>query len=135
MTDLDQINQKLDLIIALLQNKKPVKVQPQTDEAWLTDLKQNKAYAHINFEIELGKMQAWLDLPQNKGRKLTRAFILNWLGKIPVPVQIKAQVQNAPPAYVKDPKPIPKGEACPPEVAAKLSRLYGKDFSFTGGRS
>jgi hypothetical protein len=58
-----------------------------TDEEFLHSLRKNPAYAHINLEVERGKMQAWLLLPKNKGRKLTQRFILNWLNKIEAPIQ------------------------------------------------
>ncbi len=58
-----------------------------TDVEFLNSLKANPAYAHINLEVERGKMQAWLALPKNKGRKLTQRFILNWLNKIDPPIR------------------------------------------------
>ena len=57
-----------------------------SDEQWIEELKQNQAYAHIDFQIELGKMDAWLSLPKNKHRRKTRSFILNWLNKIEKPL-------------------------------------------------
>lgn len=55
---------------------------------WVEELKKNAAYSHINFEAELGKMDAWLSLPRNKGRQKTKRFVLNWLNKIERPVAI-----------------------------------------------
>lgn len=55
-----------------------------TDVEWLESLKGNTAYAHVNFPVELGKMDAWLSLKKNKHRKRTRRFVLNWLNKIEV---------------------------------------------------
>lgn len=57
-----------------------------TDDEWLTSLKTNPAYQHINWEVENGKMEAWLALPRNKHRKKTRQFILTWLNKIDGPL-------------------------------------------------
>ncbi len=131
--DLATINQKLDLILTLLQGKKPAKPMSQSDEQWLLELKQNQAYAHINFDVELGKMNAWLELPNNKGRKLTRPFILNWLGKIPVPVQVQVKPTVNHPVMMRKVEQRPKGEPCPPDAAAKISKFLGRDFSFGGG--
>lgn len=52
------------------------------DESFWNSLKENLAYKHIDLAVERGKMAAWLALPKNKHRKLTRAFALNWLNKI-----------------------------------------------------
>lgn len=52
--------------------------------SFFLQLKENPAYKGIDLERELGKMDAWLLLPQNKGRKKTHKFILNWLNKIDI---------------------------------------------------
>jgi hypothetical protein len=57
-----------------------------TDEEFYQALKSNPAYSHINFQVEDGKMDAWLLLPKNRHRKKTRQFILNWINKIDRPV-------------------------------------------------
>jgi len=71
---------------------------------FIEKLKINPTYKHINFEHEVGKMNAWLALPRNKGRKLTDRFMLNWLNKIdaPIPTQAKIRPVAAP---VVDPGP------------------------------
>jgi len=53
---------------------------------FLESLKKNPAYQHINFEIELAKMDAWFLIPKNAKRRKTPTFILNWLNKIEAPV-------------------------------------------------
>lgn len=58
-----------------------------TDEEFLLSLKNNQAYSHIDFEVELGKMDAWL--LTHSGREKTRKFIVNWLNKIEKPMAIK----------------------------------------------
>jgi uncharacterized protein YdaU (DUF1376 family) len=60
-----------------------------TDDEWLENLKTSTAYNHINFEVELSKMDTWLSLPKNKRRKKTRTFILNWLNKIEKPFTVE----------------------------------------------
>lgn len=61
-----------------------------SDEDFLTALKTNPAYQHINIEAELGKMDAWLLTKPH--RKKTRRFILAWLNRIDKPMQ--AQQEN-----------------------------------------
>lgn len=70
-------------------------VSPLSDENFLKDLKTNSVYKHINFDFELGKMDAWLST--RPGRKKTRRFIVNWLNKIEAPVNFA-------------PKPKPKAD-------------------------
>jgi hypothetical protein len=53
---------------------------------FISSLKENPAYKEIDIDKELHKMDAWLSLPKNKGRKKTHRFILNWLNKIDRPV-------------------------------------------------
>ena len=53
---------------------------------FLTSLKTNPAYAHINIDTELGKMDAWL--LAHPGRQKTKKFIVNWLNKIEKPLSI-----------------------------------------------
>jgi hypothetical protein len=119
---LDRIEQKLDRLLALLQKQHKVK---QTDEEWLTETKQ--AYHWVDWPTELTKMQTWLALPKNKRRTMTRDFILNWINKIPAPVQVKVPV-TVPVPYTKQVPERAKGVPPPPEVAAKLSRLLSRDW-------
>lgn len=65
-----------------------------TDDEFVAELKINPAYAHINFEAELGKMQAWL--LAHPRRQLTRAFMVNWLNKEPAPVKLNGSHQKTP---------------------------------------
>lgn len=67
-------------------SKKPTK-PTLTDDEWLGEIKNNPAYAHIDFSVQIGKMEAWLSLPQNKHRIKSRKFILNWLNRVEKPVQ------------------------------------------------
>lgn len=57
-----------------------------TDEEWLAAIRQNSAYQHINIDMEIGKMLAWLSLPKNKWRRRTKQFTINWLNKIESPM-------------------------------------------------
>ncbi len=60
---------------------------------FIETLKANIAYKHINIDIELAKMDIWLALPRNKGRKKTDRFILNWLNKIDKPIDTRPKVK------------------------------------------
>lgn len=61
--------------------KKPLK---PSKEDFLTSIKANPAYRHINIENELAKMDAWL--LTHKGRQKTPRFVVNWLNKIEKPL-------------------------------------------------
>ena len=53
---------------------------------FLTKLKENSAYKGIDIDKELSKMDAWFLTPKGRGRKKTKAFIVNWLNKIDVEI-------------------------------------------------
>lgn len=61
---------------------------------WLEELKKNPAYQHINFAVELGKMDAWLALRPK--RKRTKTFVLNWLNKIDPPLVLPPRKERLP---------------------------------------
>jgi len=66
-------------------------VQPKrkkTDEEWLNEIKGNPAYQGINFDVEIGKAQAWC---MTKSRKCTRAFLLNWFNRAEKPVVLNGK--------------------------------------------
>lgn len=52
-----------------------------SDEEFLAALRKNQAYSHLDFDRELGKMDAWLLTPKGRGRTKTRKFIVSWLNK------------------------------------------------------
>ncbi len=88
---------------------------------FLETLKTNIAYKHINLEIELGKMDAWL--AAHKGRQKTKRFVLNWLNKIEVPIPTQAKPKLIRPTQISTPPPFVQPTA---EDRAKLSALTGK---------
>lgn len=53
------------------------------DSEWLDNLKQNPAYKRIDVETLYNKMLAWCEL---KGKKPTKARLLNWLNREEVPL-------------------------------------------------
>jgi hypothetical protein len=100
---------------------------PQAQHStFLETLKTNPAYKHINFDIEIAKMQAWLSLPRNKGRQLTDRFILNWLNKVDKPVSVGLQNKQ-----VNRPlsKPLPPDEKPMTEEERKKFRESIKSLS------
>lgn len=54
---------------------------PLTDEEFIKALKANPAYKDIDFDKEMGKLDAWLLTPRGHGKRKTHARILNWLNK------------------------------------------------------
>ena len=79
---------------------------PLSDDDFLKTLKTNLVYKHINFDLELGKMDVWLS--NHSGRKKTRRFIINWLNKVEQPVNFTS-------------KPVPK-----PDPACDICAGKGK---------
>ena len=61
------------------------------DKIFIQALKDNPAYRHIDLNVELGKMDAWL--LTHRGRQKTKPFILRWLNKIdkPLPSEVKVE--------------------------------------------
>ena len=84
-----------------VKNEKNVKKKSIPSPDFISSLKQNLAYSHIDIDNELHKMDAWLLLPKNKGRKKTSRFILNWISKIEKPFPIENKQPNSP----KEPQP------------------------------
>lgn len=66
------------------------KRQNLSDEDWWQALRQNPAYAHIDFDSENAKMDQWLELPKNRRRHKNRQFVLNWLHRIEKPLSAPA---------------------------------------------
>lgn len=40
----------------------------------------------VDMEVERGKILAWLSIPRNSKRQITRKFLVNWLGKVDKPI-------------------------------------------------
>ena len=55
------------------------------DRDFISSLKNNLAYKHINIDIELAKMDTWLLV--HKGRQKTPRFVVSWLNKIDKPLE------------------------------------------------
>ena len=81
-------------------NDKNIGVPPLTDAEFLSSLKTNTAYKHIDIDHELAKMDSWLST--RPGRKKTRRFIINWLNKVEKPLE---QAKKEPIVYKHEPTP------------------------------
>src|SRR5207249_835181 len=55
-----------------------------TDDQFMTALRANEAYKHLDLDEQLGKMDAWLST--RPGRQKTRRFIVGWLNRQDRPV-------------------------------------------------
>lgn len=73
-----------------LKEKPKKKNQEEYKRDFISELRNDPIYSHINFDIEIEKMRRWLGRPQNKGRRMTERFVLNWLNKIDRPVDVPA---------------------------------------------
>jgi hypothetical protein len=59
-------------------------IEKQSDEQFIASLKNDPLNAHVDFDREFQKMDAWL--LKNPSRKKTRKFISMWVGRIEKPV-------------------------------------------------
>lgn len=67
-----------------IKNKNKNKKKLLSPQEFISSLKTNDVYKHINIDNELLKMDTWL--AQHPGRKKTPRFVLNWLNKIEAPI-------------------------------------------------
>lgn len=73
-----------------------LKKNPEEDKRdFISELRADPFYSHIDFDTEIERMKRWLARPENKGRRLTERFVIRWLDKIDRPVQIKEQRQTS----------------------------------------
>lgn len=92
----------------------PLKAQ-LSDNDFISSLKTNKAFSHINIEHELLKMDAWVST--HKGRQKTRRFIVNWLNKTEAPVNTTPKVKYIPT------KPKNESLATPEEIKENIKKM------------
>lgn len=72
--------------------EEPKKKNPEEDKRdFLSKLRDDPLYKHVDFDLEIPKMRRWLALPANKGRRLTERFVVYWLNKIDRPVDLPAE--------------------------------------------
>lgn len=110
--------------------KQPTK---SVNDEFIEGLKANPGFKHINLDAEFAKMDAWLSLPRNKGRKKTPMFILNWLNKIEAPVEqqptaaerIKAITESHKPPGLAEAEARKREEECAP-MPKEWREMIGK---------
>jgi hypothetical protein len=56
------------------------------DAQFLDALKANPAYAGIDIDREMGKLDAWLLTPKGRGKQKTRQRVVNWLNGVDRPM-------------------------------------------------
>jgi len=118
---------KLEERVRVLEMKQKVVRLPKirlpkvSDAEWLEGLSKMLAYKHLNIPVEISKMDLWLALPKNSARSRTRAFVLNWLNRIPAPMQAGS--------VARPPAPPPKND---PIARGLWSRTYGnpKEYGY-----
>jgi len=89
----DKKEKKESLEASVDQDKpsRPTPAAKMPDEEWLASLKSNSAYEGISIEVLHGKMLAWCQL---KGKKPTRARLLNWLNREEKPMTGKTTTRQ-----------------------------------------
>lgn len=98
--------QALEARVAKLEQKK----KPCPNGAdWLAELKADPLFAHVDFEDVLRKIAIWKMKPKNMNRQITKQFMLNWLSKLDVPLEVGA-VKAKPPAPPPRIDPIARGQ-------------------------
>lgn len=62
-----------------------------SDDEFFKELKKSPAYSGIDIDVEREKMRLWQLVPRNSRRRITRQFVLNWLGKADLPVDLNSK--------------------------------------------
>ena len=81
------VNQLTDKARILKESKVKERKENKAEPSFIEQLKTLPAYAHINIETEISKIDAWLLV--NKHRTKTKRFIINWLNRIEKPMSIE----------------------------------------------
>lgn len=105
--------------------EKPFKKNTEEDRRdFLTNLRTDPFYAHVDFDVELERMRRWLARPENKARRMTERFVLRWLEKIDRPVEVSGNGNGTG-------KPIHDAawHARQAELARRVGREYRPDAS------
>lgn len=62
------------------------KIKRIAEQEFIDSLKSNPAYRHVNIDKELYRIDEWLK--RHPGRMKTRRFVLGWLDRQEVPLQM-----------------------------------------------
>lgn len=75
--------------------EEPFKNNQEEDKRdFLSKLRADPFYSHVDFDTEIEGMRRWLTRPENKKRRMTERFVLNWLGKVDRPVELPPADQS-----------------------------------------
>jgi hypothetical protein len=69
-------------------------LREESKRDFLSDLRADPFYSHVDFEVEVEKMRRWLARPENRKRRMTEKFVLRWIEKVDRPVQIPVNANN-----------------------------------------
>lgn len=66
-----------------------LKKNPEEDKRdFISKLRVDPFYSHVEFDVEVERMRRWLARPENRKRRMTERFVLNWIEKIDRPVDV-----------------------------------------------
>lgn len=101
-----------------------------SDGEFLSALKGNPAFSHVDLNHELSKMDAWL--MAHPGRQKTRRFVVAWLSRIEIPMKISPVKNNGQTPAINS---VAQADSALSEVRATMNKLRGNDksFSWDGG--
>ena len=71
-----------------LKEKPKKKNQEEDKRDFLSKLRNDPLYSHVDFDRQIELMRRWLARPENSGRRMTERFVINWLNKIDRPVEV-----------------------------------------------
>lgn len=60
-----------------------------SDEEFIAELKLSPAYAGINIDAEMAKLDLWLKSPKGRGKYKTQSRVLSWLNRIERPMALR----------------------------------------------
>jgi hypothetical protein len=80
-------------------------------------------YPGVNIDAELRKIKAWQTIPRNSKRNINRQFLVNWLNKIDVPIEIK---KKSGPMPLSAPLPVMNGEPPTEETKAEFRKMMNE---------
>lgn len=67
------------------------------DESFISELR--LIYLNIDIDAQIQKMKAWLLTPKGRGKKLTRQFVVNWLNRCDIPIQVSQPKKDPPKGF------------------------------------
>jgi len=74
--------------VEIKKNYKNNNKEEQKQSGFLSEIRNDPVYSHIDMDRQLELMRRWLARPENHGRRMTERFVINWLNRIDRPVEI-----------------------------------------------